>query len=107
VGDAFDAHILRVRGLHLILLERLHLDNAMLGWATNMAMLGVDISGHFNSLGVVGWEQDVRGGNEKTYRVGHDDPLRYRVKKETLTGMGDGPFYLVHRRTWWLMLALW
>ena len=43
------------------------------------------------------------GGNEKTYRVGHDDPLRYRVKKETLTGMGDGPFYLVLRRTWWLM----
>jgi len=31
VGDAVDAHILRVRGLHLILLERLHLDNAMLG----------------------------------------------------------------------------
>ena len=61
VGDRLDAHILRVRGLHLVLLERLHLDNAMLGRATNMGMVRGDIFGHFNSLGVVS-EQDVREG---------------------------------------------
>jgi hypothetical protein len=27
VGDGLDAHVLRVRGLHLILLEWLHLDD--------------------------------------------------------------------------------
>jgi fatty-acid desaturase len=46
VGDAADAHILRVRGLHLVLLEWLHLDNAMLGWATKMALVCDDIFGH-------------------------------------------------------------
>jgi len=61
VGDSLDAHILRIRGLHLILPERLHLDNAVLGRATNMAMLGGDVFGHFNLLGVVR-EQDMRGG---------------------------------------------
>ena len=46
VGDATDAHILRVRGLHLVLLEWLHLDNAMLGWATDMALVCDDGFGH-------------------------------------------------------------
>lgn len=31
VGDGVDAHVLRVRGLHLILLERLHLDDVLGG----------------------------------------------------------------------------
>lgn len=46
VGDAADAHVLRVRGLHLFLLEWLHLDD-MLGWATDdMALVCDDIFGH-------------------------------------------------------------
>jgi hypothetical protein len=65
MGDAADAQILRVRGLHLVLLERLHLDDAILGWATNMAMLGVDIFGHFNTLDVVVGNKTCVGGMRK------------------------------------------
>ena len=38
VGDGVDAHVLCVRGLHLILLEWLHLDD-VLGWGIGMAVV--------------------------------------------------------------------
>jgi len=50
VGDGADAHVLRVRGLHLILLERLHLDD-VLGCGIGMAVgIAGYVFGHMGSM---------------------------------------------------------
>ena len=46
MGDGLYAHVLRVRGLHLILLERLHLDE-MPPWGTSTLMVAGNVLGHF------------------------------------------------------------
>lgn len=40
MGDALDAQVLRIRGLHLILLERLHLDNVLVLHACMVVFTG-------------------------------------------------------------------
>lgn len=47
MGDVADAHVLRIRGLHLILLEWLHLDN-MLGGNTCTLMITGDFFGDWD-----------------------------------------------------------
>jgi len=46
MGDGLYADVLRVRGLHLILLERLHLDE-MPAWGTSTLMVAGNVLGHF------------------------------------------------------------
>jgi hypothetical protein len=46
VGDGLYTDVLRVRGLHLILLERLHLDE-MPAWGTSTVLVAGNIFGHF------------------------------------------------------------
>jgi hypothetical protein len=49
VCDTTDAHVLRIRGLHLILLERLHLDDVP-GRITRGVLITGELLGDYNSM---------------------------------------------------------
>jgi hypothetical protein len=72
VGDSLEAHVLRVQGLHLILLERLHFDDSFGGYTC--MMITMNLLCHYSF---------VYGGNVKyeynTYHGVHNDQRRVKT----------------------------
>lgn len=92
MGDATHAHVLRVRWLHLILLERLHLDDVLGGISCVLVIAG----GLVGDYDCKNWDGDMR---DSTYHGEHGDQRRCRARTSSQRGSGDGLSCL--QRTWW------
>jgi hypothetical protein len=80
VGDGFRAHVLRVRGLHLILLEWLHLDDLPGVHACMVVITGDVRCDYISSSRVVRNGRKKVFGEYETYHGEHDDQRRSRVR---------------------------
>lgn len=93
MGDATHAHVLRVRWLHLILLERLHLDDVLGGISCVLVIAG----GLVGDYDCKNWDGgDMR---DSTYHGEHGDQRRCRARTSSQRESGDGLSCL--QRTWW------
>lgn len=81
MGDSVDAQVLRVRGLHLILLEWLHLDD-MLGVHACMVVVitGDVVCDYISSSRLVRIGEQQGLGQYDTYHGEHGDQRRSRVR---------------------------
>ena len=100
MGDGVNTQVLRVRGLHLILLEWLHLDDMLVGVHARRVVITRDVLCYCISssrLVRIGRGQGL--GGYDTYHEEHGDQQRSHVSLKNQRETVDGLSCLM--RTWW------